>query len=76
VAGELVAGLRVVFATFTKDVGANVQSLKYRDPTGHMKKTPEQEAVEEGAVGGVNNIEIEREVSKNKPLLSSLSLPV
>ncbi len=38
--------------------------LKYRDPTGHMKKTPEQEAVEEGAVGGINNIEIEREVSK------------
>ena len=38
--------------------------LKYRDPTGHMKKTPEQEAVEEGAIGGVNNIEIEREVSK------------
>jgi hypothetical protein len=31
--------------------------LKYRDPTGHMKKTPEQEAVEEGAVGGINNIE-------------------
>jgi hypothetical protein len=29
-----------------------------------MKKTPEQEAVEEGAIGGVNNIEIEREVSK------------
>jgi hypothetical protein len=27
VAGELVAGLRVVFATFTKDVGANVQSV-------------------------------------------------
>jgi hypothetical protein len=25
VAGELVAGLRVVFATFTKDVGADVQ---------------------------------------------------
>jgi hypothetical protein len=24
--------------------------LKYRDPTGHMKNTPEQEAVEEGAV--------------------------
>jgi hypothetical protein len=31
--------------------------LKYIDPTGHGKETPEQEAVEEGAVGGVNNIE-------------------
>ncbi len=38
--------------------------LKYIDPTGHGKETPEQEAVEEGAVGGVNNIETEREVSK------------
>jgi hypothetical protein len=27
--------------------------LKYRDPTGHVKETPEQEAMEEGAVGGV-----------------------
>jgi hypothetical protein len=26
--------------------------LKYRDPTGHVKETPEQEAMEEGAVGG------------------------
>jgi hypothetical protein len=29
--------------------------LEYIDPTGHGKETPEQEAVEEGAVGGVNN---------------------
>jgi hypothetical protein len=28
--------------------------LKYRDPTGHVKETPEQEAMEEGAVGGVS----------------------
>ncbi|MBA5248762.1 MAG: RHS repeat-associated core domain-containing protein, partial [Gammaproteobacteria bacterium] len=27
--------------------------LKYTDPTGHVKETPEQEAMEEGAVGGV-----------------------
>lgn len=27
--------------------------LKYTDPTGHVKETPEQEAIEEGAVGGV-----------------------
>jgi hypothetical protein len=27
--------------------------LEYIDPTGHGKETPEQEAVEEGAVGGV-----------------------
>jgi hypothetical protein len=27
--------------------------LKYIDPTGHVKETPEQEAIEEGAVGGV-----------------------
>jgi RHS repeat-associated protein len=38
--------------------------LKYRDPTGHMKKTPEQEAVEEGAVGGVNNIETARPIPR------------
>ncbi|VVH67105.1 hypothetical protein BSPLISOX_792 [uncultured Gammaproteobacteria bacterium] len=30
--------------------------LKYRDPTGHVKETPEQEAMEEGAVGGVSDI--------------------
>jgi hypothetical protein len=30
--------------------------LKYRDPTGHVKETPEQEAMEKGAVGGVSDI--------------------
>jgi hypothetical protein len=29
-----------------------------------MKKTPEQEAVEEGAVGGVNNIETARPIPR------------
>jgi hypothetical protein len=48
------------------DVGLNLyvyvgnNPLEYIDPTGHGKETPEQETVEEGAVGGVNNIEIEK----------------
>jgi hypothetical protein len=34
--------------------------LKYIDPTGHVKETPEQEAIEEGAVGGVSDIIAEK----------------
>jgi hypothetical protein len=37
-----------------KSLGNN--PLKYIDPTGHGK----EEAVEEGAVGGVNNVETEK----------------
>jgi uncharacterized protein RhaS with RHS repeats len=52
------------------DVGLNLyvyvgnNPLEYIDPTGHGKETPEQEAVEEGAVGGVNNIKSQRPASK------------
>jgi hypothetical protein len=42
----------------SSDVGNN--PLKYRDPTGHVKETPEQEAMEEGAVGGVSDIMAEK----------------
>jgi hypothetical protein len=31
--------------------------LEYIDPTGHVKETPEQETVEKGAVGEVNNVD-------------------
>ncbi|CAC9646041.1 insecticidal toxin complex protein [uncultured Gammaproteobacteria bacterium] len=45
--------------------------LKYRDPTGHVKETPEQEAMEEGAVGGVMAEKSEAEkhttIGKNIP---------
>ncbi|VVH66024.1 hypothetical protein BSPLISOX_2530 [uncultured Gammaproteobacteria bacterium] len=34
--------------------------LKYLDLTGHGKETPEQKTVEEGAVGGINNVETEK----------------
>jgi RHS repeat-associated protein len=34
--------------------------LEYIDPTGHVKETPEQETVEKGAVGEVNNVDTER----------------
>ena len=50
--------------------------LKYRDPTGHVKETPEQEAMEEGAVGGVSDIMAEKPeagqhvtIDKNTPLI-------
>jgi hypothetical protein len=45
--------------------------LKYRDPTGHVKETPEQEAMEEGAVGGVmaekSEAETHTTIGKNIP---------
>jgi hypothetical protein len=45
-------------SSLTVYVGNN--PLEYIDPTGHVKETPEQETVEEGAAGGINNVETER----------------
>jgi hypothetical protein len=42
---------------FTRnDSSATIGVVEYRDPTGHVKETPEQEAMEEGAVGRVSDI--------------------
>ncbi len=48
--------------------------LKYIDPTGHVKETPEQEAIEEGAVGGVSDIIAEKsETEKHTTIDKNIS---
>ncbi|CAC9447743.1 insecticidal toxin complex protein [uncultured Gammaproteobacteria bacterium] len=44
--------------------------IKYRDPTGHVKETPEQQAIEEGAVGGVEKSEAEKHTTIDKNISS------